>query len=196
MAVPNGTRFIGISQEVDLTEKKSDYLNSLTQPYTFPDDFDLNVSSYLSYAGTMTNFGGNQTSALGGYTADFGAVKSLNQVGFIIVSQDCKVASLGWQWCGNIQISTAAGTNKSIGFKISTATVGNNMNNPSLWTDYYITTMINTDDDPYPGFLEDVSALNIDLPAGSVVAVTALSSAPFDNSTSLEANVIITLESV
>ena len=196
MAIPNGTRFIGISQEVDLTERKSDYLNSLTEPYTFPDDFNLSSSSYLSYAGTMTNFGGNQLSALGGYTADFGTVKSLGQVGFIIVSQDCKVASLGWQWCANIQIFTAAGTNKSIGFKISTATVGGNMNNPSLWTDYYITTIIDTDTAPYPGFVEDVSALNIELPAGSVVAVTAISSAPFDNSTSLEANVSITLESV
>jgi len=37
MAIPNGTRFIGISQKVDLTERKSDYLNSLTEPYTIED---------------------------------------------------------------------------------------------------------------------------------------------------------------
>jgi hypothetical protein len=37
MAIPNGTRFIGISQEVDLTERKSTFLNSLTEPYTIED---------------------------------------------------------------------------------------------------------------------------------------------------------------
>jgi len=195
MAIPNGTRFIGISQEVDLTERKSNYLNNLTEAYTFPDDF--NASSYLSYAGTMLNFGSNQLSPLGGYTADFGTIKSpLGQIGFVIVNQDCKVASLGWQWCANIQISTAAGSNKTLIFKISTATVGGNMCNPALWTDYYITTTIDTDTAPYPGFVEDVSALNINVPAGSVVAVTALSSAIFQNATTLEANVSITLESV
>jgi hypothetical protein len=37
MAIPNGTRFIGISQKVDLTERKSTFLNSLTEPYTIED---------------------------------------------------------------------------------------------------------------------------------------------------------------
>jgi hypothetical protein len=196
MAIPNGTRFIGISQEVDLTERKSTLLNSLTEPYTFPDDF--NASSYLSYAGTMLNFGSNQLSPLGGDTADFGTIKDLSNehIGFVVVSQDCKVASLGWQWAANISITTAAGANKALTFKISTASVGGNMNNPVLWTDYYITTTVDTDTAPYPGFVEDVSALNINVPAGSVVAVTALSPTPFDNDRTLEANVSITLESV
>lgn len=196
MAIPNGTRFIGISQEVDLTERKSNYLNSLTEAYTFPDDF--NASSYLSYAGTMINFGSNQLSPLGGDTADFGTIKDLTteHIGFVIVSEDCKVSSLGWQWAANIGITTAAGANKTINFKISTAPVGGDMNNPALWTDYIISTSVDTDTAPYPGFVEDVSALNINVPAGSVVAVTAISSAPFDNDRTLEANVSITLESV
>lgn len=194
MAIPNGTRFIGISQEVDLTERRSNYLNSLTEPYTFPDDF--NASSYLSYAGTMQNLGFNQLSPLGGYTADFGTIKApLGQIGFVIVTEDCKVTSLGWQWCSPLSISTAAGTNKTLIFKISTATVGGDMTNPALWSDYYITTIVNTDDTPFPGFVEDVSALNIDLPAGSVVAVTAISSGTFSTSNTAEANVVITLES-
>ncbi len=37
MAIPNGTKFIGISQNVDLTERKSKFLNSLTEPYTIED---------------------------------------------------------------------------------------------------------------------------------------------------------------
>ena len=195
MAIPNGTRFIGISQKVDLTERKSTFLNSLTEPYTFPDDF--NSSSYLSYAGTMQNFGSSgNISFLGGYTADFGTIKApLGQIGFVIVTEDCKVTSLGWQWCSGLSISTAAGTNKTLTFKISTATVGGDMTNPALWTDYFITTTIDTDTAPYPGFVEDVSALNIDLPAGSVVAVTAISSGTFSTSNTAEANVVITLES-
>jgi len=196
MAIPNGTRFIGISQEVDLTERKSNSLNSLTQPYTFPDDF--NASSYLSYAGTMLNFGSNQLSPLGGDTADFGTVKdaSNEHIGFVIVSEDCKVSSLGWQWASIVNITTAAGANKTLTFKISTAPVGSNLNNAASWTDYLISTSVDTDTAPYPGFVEDVTALNINVPAGNVVTVTALSPTPFDNDRLQEANVSITLQSV
>ena len=196
MAIPNGTRFIGISQEVDLTERKSNSLNSLTEPYTFPDDF--NASSYLSYAGTMLNFGSNQLSPLGGDTADFGTVKdaSNEHIGFVIVSEDCKVSSLGWQWASIVNITTAAGANKTLTFKISTAPVGSNLNNAASWTDYLISTSVDTDTAPYPGFVEDVTALNINVPAGNVVTVTALSPTPFDNDRLQEANVSITLQSV
>ena len=196
MAVPNGTRFIGISQQADLTERKSNYLNKLTEAYTFPDDF--NAFSYLSYAGTMINFGSNQLSALGGDTADFGTIKAASDehIGFVIVSEDCKVASLGWQWASSVSITAAAGANKTLTFKISTAPVGSNLNNAASWTDYLISTSVDTDTAPYPGFVEDVSALNISVPAGNVVTVTALSPAPFDNDRLAEANVSITLQSV
>ena len=196
MAIPNGTRFIGISQEVDLKERKSNSLNNLTEPYTFPDDF--NASSYLSYAGTMLNFGSNQLSPLGGDTADFGTIKdaSNEHIGFVIVSEDCKVASLGWQWASIVSITAAAGANKTLTFKISTAPVGSNLNNVASWTDYLISTSVDTDTAPYPGFVEDVSALNISVPAGNVVTVTALSPASFDNDRLQEANVSITLQSV
>ena len=199
MAIPNGTKFIGISQEVDLTERKSNYLNSLTEAYTFPDDFASNFPpSYLSYAGTMLNFGSNQLSPLGGDTADFGTIKdaSNEHIGFVIVSEDCKVASLGWQWASIVSITAAAGANKTITFKISTAPVGSNLNNAASWTDYLISTSVDTDTAPYPGFVEDVSALNISVPAGNVVTVTALSTAQFDNDRLQEANVSITLQSV
>jgi len=35
--IPNGTRFIGISESVDLTERKSEFSNSQTEPYTIED---------------------------------------------------------------------------------------------------------------------------------------------------------------
>jgi len=37
MTIPNGTKFIGISEKVDTTERKSKFLNSLTEPYTIED---------------------------------------------------------------------------------------------------------------------------------------------------------------
>ena len=38
--VPSGTRFIGISERVNLTERKSAVLNSDTQPFTIQDIAD------------------------------------------------------------------------------------------------------------------------------------------------------------
>lgn len=195
MAIPNGTRFIGISQQVDLTERKSGYLNSLTQPYTFPDDF--NIPSYMSYAGTMINFGSTPVSALGGDTADFGTIKSASDdhIGFVILSVPCRVVYAGWQWASSKSITDASGTNKTITFKLSSALLGNDMNDFASWTDYLMSTSIDTDDAPYPGFNEDVSGLNIELPAGSVITMTALSSPAFDDVFE-EANVSITLEPI
>jgi len=60
MAIPNGTRFIGISQKVDLTERKSTYLNSLTEPYTIEDIYSRDVIE-LDLQGT-TNASTSQAS--------------------------------------------------------------------------------------------------------------------------------------
>jgi hypothetical protein len=51
--IPSGTRFIGISQRADLTERKSEFQNSLTQPYTIEDIFSSNVeTTYVVEGGT------------------------------------------------------------------------------------------------------------------------------------------------
>ena len=55
--IPTGTRFIGISNNADLTERKATQQNSLTEPYTIEDlidgvDFTVNntTTSALSLA--------------------------------------------------------------------------------------------------------------------------------------------------
>lgn len=196
MAIPNGTKFLGIDKSVDTTEKKSKQLNDLNGYYEFPDDFY--ASSTMSFAGTMINFGSTQVSILGGDTADFGTIKSASDehIGFVILSTPCKVVSAGWQWAASNTIDSAAGTNKTITFKISSALVNNNMMDVASWTDYLMTTSIDTNSSPYPGFVEDLSGLNIVLPAGSVVTITAITSAPFDIDRLQEANASITLQTL
>jgi hypothetical protein len=47
--IPEGTRFIGISPNVNLTEKKSAVLNAETQPYTIDD-----IRGYKVYTALLT----------------------------------------------------------------------------------------------------------------------------------------------
>jgi hypothetical protein len=47
--IPEGTRFIGISPNVNLTEKKSAILNAETQPYTIDD-----IKGYKVYTALLT----------------------------------------------------------------------------------------------------------------------------------------------
>jgi hypothetical protein len=47
--IPEGTRFIGISPNVNLTEKKSAVLNAETQPYTLDD-----IRGYKVYTALLT----------------------------------------------------------------------------------------------------------------------------------------------
>jgi hypothetical protein len=57
--VPLNTRFIGISQNVDLTEKKSSVLNAETQPYTMQDIVDTANSgnASMSFVAKLTQTG-------------------------------------------------------------------------------------------------------------------------------------------
>lgn len=57
--VPLTTRFIGISESVDLTEKKSAVLNSETQPFTMQDIIDTigEGNSYTSFIAKVTQSG-------------------------------------------------------------------------------------------------------------------------------------------
>jgi hypothetical protein len=52
--IPEGTRFIGISPNVNLTEKKSAVLNAETQPYTLDD-----IRGYKVYTALVTQSGGD-----------------------------------------------------------------------------------------------------------------------------------------
>ena len=64
--VPSGTRFIGISERVNLTERKSAVLNSDTQPFTIQDIADTVGGG----AGTLQQaFDNGKTMTTGNFTA-------------------------------------------------------------------------------------------------------------------------------
>ena len=54
--IPNGTRFIGIAPEVDLTERGSALLNKRTEPYTIDD-----IRGYKVFTALLTQSGGDAT---------------------------------------------------------------------------------------------------------------------------------------
>jgi len=198
MAIPIGTKFHGVAPDVETKNLGSQQANSQRDVYTFPDDFKS--LSYLSFAGTMINMGSlTSASPLGGDTADFGTTKSTagDHIGFVILSVPCKVVAAGWQWASNNAIGSAAGQGqvKTLSFKLSSAPLGVRMTDASNWTDYAMSTTVATDGAQYPGFTEDVSGLGIELPAGSVITITAITDIQFQD-TGEEANVSITLQPV
>lgn len=72
--VPLTTRFIGISESVDLTEKKSSVLNAETQPFTMQDIVDTvgSGSSSLSFVAKITQSGtSNPVTTVYENTAEF-----------------------------------------------------------------------------------------------------------------------------
>jgi hypothetical protein len=199
MAIPTGTKFHGVAPDVKTKNLGSQQANAQRDVYTFPDDFKL--PSYLSFAGTMINVGGSPTSAsiLGGDTADFGTTKSTSSdhIGFVIVTVPCKVISVGWKWASSVNFSTAAGQpEKELSFKLSKSTDlgnGNLVGDASVWQSYDLATRLDSDNWNYPGFIEDVSGLDIQLDAGNVITITAITNGTFSNSGE-EANVVITVQ--
>jgi hypothetical protein len=72
--VPLNTRFIGISQNVDLTEKKSSVLNAETQPFTMQDIVDTANSgnASMSFVAKLTQTGtSNPVTTVYENTAEF-----------------------------------------------------------------------------------------------------------------------------
>jgi hypothetical protein len=59
--IPNGTRFIGIAPEVDLTERGSALLNKRTEPYTIDD-----IRGYKVFTALLTQTGGDNPIAVAG----------------------------------------------------------------------------------------------------------------------------------
>lgn len=52
--IPSGTRFIGIAESVNLVERKTNGLNSLTQPYTLDE-----IRGYKVFTALLTQSGGD-----------------------------------------------------------------------------------------------------------------------------------------
>lgn len=51
--IPNGTRFIGISTDVDLTERRSKLINDMTEPFTIEEIREGLSNSYKSYTALL-----------------------------------------------------------------------------------------------------------------------------------------------
>ena len=67
------------------------------------------------------------------------------------------------------------------------------MDDASVWQNYDLGTRLDSDNWNYPGFIEDVSGLDIQLDAGNVITIAAITNATFANSGE-EANVVITVQ--
>jgi hypothetical protein len=197
MAIPTGTKFHGVAPDVNTKNLGSQQANAQRDVYSFPDDFK--IPSYLSFAGTMTNVGTSSISILGGDTADFGTTKSTasQHIGFVIVTVPCKVISVGWKWASSVNFSSAAGQpEKELSFKLSKSEElgnGNLVSDAGVWQNYDLATRLDSDNWDYPGFIEDVSGLDIQLDAGDIITITAITNGSFSDSGE-EANVVITVQ--
>jgi hypothetical protein len=197
MAIPTGTKFHGVAPDVKTKNLGSQQANAQRDVYSFPDDFK--IPSYLSFAGTMTNVGTSSISILGGDTADFGTTKATasQHIGFVIVTVPCKVISVGWKWASSVNFSSAAGQpEKELSFKLSKSEElgnGNLVSDAGVWQNYDLATRLDSDNWDYPGFIEDVSGLDIQLDAGDIITITAITNGSFSDSGE-EANVVITVQ--
>jgi len=198
MAIPIGTKFHGVAPDVETENLGSKQANAQRNVYTFPTDFNLP----LAFAGTMVNVGGLVTNVgpLGGDSADFGAEKASagDHVGFVIATVDMEVLSVGWQWASKVEIADAAGGGggKSLSFKLSVADLGNNMTDPTNWTDYTLNTIVLADPSAsqFPGFIE-IPENTISVNKNQAIAFTAIPNQQFNNAFE-EANVVLTLKQV
>jgi hypothetical protein len=97
--VPSGTRFIGISENVNLTERKSATLNAETQPYTMQDIADT-VGAGAQGLQEVTDNGGNTTT------------------NSITLTSDTVPVNIGYGVNGNLDVLTFTdnGVDVSLGF--------------------------------------------------------------------------------
>ena len=156
------------------------------------------VKGTFSYSGTFVNVGktGAGSSVIGGTTADFGTIKasSADHVGFIMAPRDMVINTFGFQWASKDSITSAAGSNKNLFFRLSTCPINNNPMDANNWsTNYGFQTLLTTDlpAPQWPGFQEyPLNKLQI-ITAGTLVAVTLFTDANFSN-TNEEANCTLT----
>jgi len=71
--IPSGTRFIGIAESVNLVEKKTNGLNSLTQPYTLDE-----IRGYKVFTALLTQSGGDNLQTIDSGSLIIGATYQNN----------------------------------------------------------------------------------------------------------------------
>jgi hypothetical protein len=191
--IPNGTKFHGVAPSVPTENLGSASVNAKRDVYTFPDDFQL--PSVVMANGTFVNFGafGGGADILGGSSIDWGVEQTTasDHFPFLIVPFEAKIKGFGAQWGSNTPYSTASGSS-TVTFNVFKAELGNLMTDAASWTQVgsFVTEWDQSSDSP--GFFEDATTLNLDIPVGSVIQVTAIASSGFGNTgEEVEASIIL-----
>ena len=83
--IPSGTRFIGIAESVNLTEKKSAGLNAETQPYTIED-----IKGYKVFTALLTQSGGSSDEYLLSGTLTIGVTYNI-----VVINGDDDFTNVG-----------------------------------------------------------------------------------------------------
>jgi hypothetical protein len=106
--IPEGTRFIGISPNVNLKERKSAQLNAETQPYTLDE-----IRGYKVYTALLTQGGGDDPNVISGGLLQIGVTYKITDDG-----------GSGWDF------TNVGAPNNNIGtYFIATGTTPNNWGN-------------------------------------------------------------------
>lgn len=153
-----------------------------------------------SFSGTFVNFGaaGGSADVLGGDTVNWGTelTTASDHLGNLTIMNGCKVKAVAVKWSSTVGMTTI-NNNATVSFKFSKAVNSNlNVTAASTWaTAGSIVKQWRTSDGDYPGFIEDVSSLNITYEKGDLLAFTASTSTGFSN-TGEDVEVTLILEGV
>jgi len=172
-AIPTGTKFHGVASFVDTENKGSAQLNAQRDAYEFPADFKELVQ--ISYNGKIINLGAGSTAPFNGDTVEWGGIQSpTSQTSAIIFPYAVKIESIYFKMA---EIITGASGDFNYVFNLySSGDLKADPNQAGTWTEIgsLTTELTNSDDNTAPGFVEDVSAQNIVLPANTMFAMAGI----------------------
>ncbi len=136
--IPSGTRFIGIADSVDLTERKSAGLNAETQPYTIED-----IKGYKVFTALLTQSGGDNPASIINQPLIIGTTYSISEADIPNVLGDFTNVGAPNNEIGTYFIATGTtpnswGTNISLSYNAG-APVVNVLENTigNVWFTYY-----------------------------------------------------------
>lgn len=186
MSIPTGTKFHGVAPSVPTANLGSASLNAKRDVYQFPEDFKDLVQ--ISYNGKIINLGAGNTAPFNGDTVEWGGIQSpTTQTSAIIFPYEVKIQSIYFKMA---EIITGASGDFNYVFNLYTSgDLAADPNQAGTWTQLgaLTTELTNADNNTAPGFVEDVSAQNLVIPAGSMFAVAGIELAGSIASTTSEA---------
>ena len=172
-AIPTGTKFHGVASFVDTENKGSAQLNAQRDAYEFPADFKELVQ--ISYNGKIINLGAGSTAPFNGDTVEWGGIQSpTSQTSAIIFPYAVKIESIYFKMA---EIITGASGDFNYVFELYTSgDLKADPNQAGTWTQFgaLTTELTNADNNTAPGFVEDVSAQNLVIPANSMFAMAGI----------------------